>query len=62
MTKTMLNDQDLLSRLVAIDTTSELSNGPIIDFISDYLDDPAPPRFDSTRGKARRIWWFIPEV
>lgn len=36
----MLTDQELLSRLVSIDTTSELSNRPIIDFICDYLDRP----------------------
>lgn len=57
MTKTMLNDQDLLSRLVAIDTTSELSNGPIIDFISDYLDRPGLTtlRFDAGQGKENLV-------
>lgn len=33
-----LSDRDLLSRLVAFDTTSSLSNLPMVEFIADYLD------------------------
>jgi acetylornithine deacetylase len=36
-----LSDAALLERLVAFDTTSRLSNLPLADFISDYLDRPA---------------------
>ena len=36
-----LNDVDLLRRLVAIDSTSALSNLPIADFIANYLDAPS---------------------
>jgi acetylornithine deacetylase len=36
-----LTDADLLRRLVAIDSTSALSNLPIADFIADYLGAPA---------------------
>jgi acetylornithine deacetylase len=36
----MLSDRDLLARLVAFDTTSHLSNLPMIDFLADYLDRP----------------------
>ncbi len=35
-----LTDEDLLSRLVSFDTTSERSNLPLIDFVCDYLDSP----------------------
>jgi acetylornithine deacetylase len=34
-----LSDTDLLTRLVAFDTTSSNSNLPLIDFVCDYLDD-----------------------
>ena len=34
----MLSDRDLLARLVAFDTTSALSNLPMVDFLADYLD------------------------
>jgi acetylornithine deacetylase len=37
---TLLSDEDLLARLVAFDSTSHLSNLPIVDFLSDYLDRP----------------------
>ena len=36
-----LSDATLLERLVAFDTTSRLSNLPLADFVSDYLDRPA---------------------
>lgn len=36
----MLSDRDLLARLVAFDTTSHLSNLPMVDFLADYLDRP----------------------
>ena len=36
-----LTDAALLARLVAFDTTSWLSNLPLVDFVSDYLDRPA---------------------
>jgi acetylornithine deacetylase len=36
-----LSDVALLERLVAFDTTSRLSNLPLADFVSDYLDRPA---------------------
>ena len=36
-----LSDAALLDRLVAFDTTSRLSNLPLADFVSDYLDRPA---------------------
>ena len=35
-----LSDAALLERLVAFDTTSRLSNLPLADFVSDYLDRP----------------------
>ncbi len=37
----LLSDAALLERLVAFDTTSRLSNLPLADFVSDYLDRPA---------------------
>ena len=33
-----LSDAALLERLVAFDTTSRLSNLPLVDFVSEYLD------------------------
>ncbi len=41
MTASPLTDAALLERLVAFDTTSRLSNLPLADFVSDYLDRPA---------------------
>ncbi len=38
--KHLLSDRELLSRLVAFDSTSRNSNLPIADFICDYLDRP----------------------
>ncbi|HEX9691350.1 MAG TPA: acetylornithine deacetylase [Gemmatimonadales bacterium] len=35
-----LSDKELLARLVAFDTTSELSNRPLVDFVAAYLDGP----------------------
>ncbi|MDG2093834.1 MAG: M20 family metallopeptidase [Phycisphaerales bacterium] len=57
MTKTIMNDQDLLSRLVAFDTTSELSNRPIMDFLCDYLDRPGltTRRFEASEGKENLV-------
>ena len=40
MTSVRLDDRDLLSRLVGIDTTSSRSNREAIDFLCDYLDRP----------------------
>jgi acetylornithine deacetylase len=37
---TRLDDAALLERLVAFDTTSRLSNLPLLEFVSDYLDRP----------------------
>ena len=37
----LLSDAALLERLLAFDTTSRLSNLPLADFVSDYLDRPA---------------------
>ena len=37
----LLTDAELLARLVAFDTTSQLSNLPLADFVSDYLDRPS---------------------
>jgi acetylornithine deacetylase len=37
---TPLRDAALLERLVAFDTTSSLSNLPLVDFVCDYLDRP----------------------
>jgi len=36
----MLSDRDLLAGLVAFDTTSSLSNLPMLDFLAGYLDRP----------------------
>ena len=38
MTAARLTSQELLARLVGFDTTSRLSNLPLIDFVADYLD------------------------
>ena len=35
-----LSDEALLERLVGFDTTSRLSNLPLVDFVADYLDRP----------------------
>jgi acetylornithine deacetylase len=35
-----LDDRALLARLVAFDTTSHLSNLPLVDFLADYLERP----------------------
>ena len=35
-----MSDEALLERLVAFDTTSRLSNLPLVDFVADYLDRP----------------------
>ena len=37
----LMTDAELLERLVAFDTTSRLSNLPLADFVSAYLDRPA---------------------
>ncbi|HEY8257398.1 MAG TPA: acetylornithine deacetylase [Gemmatimonadales bacterium] len=36
----MLSDRDLFARLVAFDTTSHLSNLPMVEFLQEYLDRP----------------------
>ncbi len=36
----LLPDPDLFARLVSFDTTSRLSNLPVVDFLCDYLDRP----------------------
>lgn len=36
----MLEDRELLARLVAFDTTSSASNLPLVDFLCDYLERP----------------------
>src|SRR5262249_56936930 len=38
--RTPLSDRDLFARLVAFDTTSHLSNLPMLDFLADCLDRP----------------------
>lgn len=58
------SDADLLSRLVAFDSTSRNSNLPIADFLCDYLDRPGiridrNPSSDGT--KANVIAWIGPE-
>jgi acetylornithine deacetylase len=60
----VLSDADLLSRLVAFDTTSRNSNLPLADFLCDYLDRPGvrivrQPSPDGT--KANVIAWLGPE-
>jgi len=60
----LLSDTDLLSRLVAFDTTSRNSNLPLADFLCDYLDRPGvrlvrQPSPDGT--KANVIAWLGPE-
>jgi acetylornithine deacetylase len=59
-----LSDADLLSRLVAFDTTSRNSNLPLADFLCDYLDRPGvrivrQPSPDD--AKANLIAWLGPE-
>lgn len=58
-----LSDADLLSRLVAFDSTSRNSNLPIADFLCDYLDRPGVriDRNPSSDGmKANVIAWIGP--
>jgi acetylornithine deacetylase len=60
----LLSDADLLSRLVAFDTTSRNSNLPLADFLCGYLDRPGvrivrQPSPDGT--KANLIAWLGPE-
>jgi acetylornithine deacetylase len=38
--RSLLSDRDLLARLVSFDTTSSLSNLPMLDFVAGYLDRP----------------------
>ncbi len=59
-----LSDADLLSRLVAFDSTSRNSNLPIADFLCDYLDRPGIriDRNPSPDGlKTNLIAWAGPE-
>jgi acetylornithine deacetylase len=58
-----LSDADLLSRLVAFDSTSRNSNLPIADFLCDYLDRPGiridrNPSADG--GKVNVVAWIGP--
>jgi acetylornithine deacetylase len=51
----LLGDEALLERLVAFDTTSRLSNLPLVDFVADYLDRPGitvlrQPSADGTKA------------
>jgi acetylornithine deacetylase len=60
----LLSDADLLSRLVAFDSTSRNSNLPLADFLCDYLDRPGvrivrQPSPDGT--KANVVAWLGPE-
>ena len=60
-----LSDAALLKRLVAFDTTSRLSNLPLLDFVADYLDRPgiAVRRFASPDGtKANLVVRAGPEI
>jgi acetylornithine deacetylase len=60
-----LDDATLLERLVGFDTTSSLSNLPLTDFISDYLDRPGVTlrRLGSPDGaKANLVVTAGPEV
>lgn len=52
-----LSDVELLRRLVAFDTTSELSNLPIADFICEYLERPGVTIFrnDSPDGTKANV-------
>jgi acetylornithine deacetylase len=62
---TKLSDAALLERLVAFDTTSRLSNLPLVDFVADYLDHPgvAVRRIPSPDGtKANLIVRAGPEI
>lgn len=59
-----LTDAALLERLVAFDTTSRLSNLPLVDFVADYLDRPgiAVERLPSPDGsKANLVARIGPE-
>jgi acetylornithine deacetylase len=59
-----LSDADLLSRLIAFDTTSRNSNLPLADFLADYLDRPGVrvERNPSADGaKTNLIAWAGPE-
>ena len=55
MARARLTSQQLLARLVAFDTTSRLSNLPLVDFVRDYLDQfgiESRPIKDPTGRKA----------
>ncbi len=59
-----LSDAELLGRLVAFDSTSHLSNLPLVDFLADYLDRPGVriERNPSAAGdKANLVVWLGPE-
>lgn len=57
-TQELLSDAELLSRLIAFDSTSRYSNVPIADFICDYLDRPGiriERNFDATGDKVNLV-------
>jgi len=57
----LLNDQELLERLVAFDTTSSNSNRPLADFVRDYLDRPGIEVIphDAPEGDKRNLVVFV---
>lgn len=58
-----LSDADLLSRLVAFDSTSRNSNLPIADFLCDYLDRPGiriDRNLSADGKKANVVAWIGP--
>lgn len=55
MTKPVLSSRDMLDKLIAFDTTSRLSNLPLIEFVADYLaahEVESQLTRDDTAGKA----------
>lgn len=55
MTKPVLSSRDMLDKLIAFDTTSRLSNLPLIEFVADYLaahEVESKLTRDDTAGKA----------
>lgn len=60
----LFSDADLLTRLVAFDSTSRNSNLPIADFLCDYLDRPGvriERNLSPDGAKANVIAWIGPE-
>ena len=52
--RAMLSDRDLFARLVAFDTTSHLSNLPMVEFLADYLDRPGVRIAPTSVGRWRQ--------